>query len=163
MEVFTWAGKRIARQPLKATIQAGGSQPIGIFDVADLLKGKAEPHEVCLFIRLRGDGVSHENFMTLVPWKWMTLPAPEIKVEMIAGENGVELSVSSKQVIPFFHAELGNLEGHFHGDWQVLRPGSEVSLEWRPHRERGAKMPTLKEAKKGLRVMSLYDTYEHAE
>ena len=117
-------------------------------------------HEVCLFIRLKGNGVRSENFATLVPWKWVTLPKPQIQMKLM---NGIELLVSSGQVTPFFHAELEGLEGHFRGDWQVLRPGSEYRLEWMPHSDRGAKMPALVEAKKRLRTMSVYDTYEHGE
>ena len=161
LEVFTWAGKRIARRPLTATVNSGGSQPIAGFSVTELLKGKAEPHEVCLFIRLKGKDISHENFATLVPWKWVTLPKPEIGTELKSCDNGVELVATSEQVIPFYHAEFAGEEGHFNGDWQVLRPGAKYSLAWRPHYDRGAKMLTLAEAKKKLRGMSLYDTFEH--
>ncbi len=192
LEVFTWGGKRIAQRRLKGMIHAGGSRSVGEFQVAELLKGKAEAHEVCLFIRLKGKGVSSENFATLVPWKWVTLPKPEIEVELrgydffsgsaegtrVLGDGkrvpsaqplksksstGVELVVSSGQATPLFHAELEGLEGHFRGDWRVLRPGSEYRLEWMPHGDRGARMPALAEAKKRLRTMSLYDTYEHGD
>ena len=54
-------------------------------------------------------------------------------------------------------------EGHFEGDWQVMRPGSDYVMRWKAHGELGAKTPTLAQAKKGLRTMSLWDTYEHAQ
>jgi beta-mannosidase len=161
VEVYTWAGKRIAREAIEASLGAGESRAIGSYPIADLLKGKAEAHEVCIFVRLGGEGVSHENFATLVPWKWVTLPKAKIVTKLRAGEDGIELAVKSAQVIPFFHAELTGLEGHFVGDWQVLRPGTEYRLRWKPHVERGGKMPTLGQARRMLGVMSLYDTYAH--
>ena len=159
IEAFTWSGKRIARQPIEGTLGRGGSRSLGVFAVNELLGGKAEPHEVCLFIRLRGKGVSHENFATLVPWKWVTLPAPKIEMTLRKRKSRLELVVKSEQVIPFFHAELSELEGHFRGDWQVLRPGSKYMLSWEPHGD--SKNPGATQANRLLRTLSLYNTYEH--
>jgi len=64
-------------------------------------------------------------------------------------------------VVPFFHAELGGLEGHFAGDWQVLSPGRAYLLPWVSHVNLGAKVPTLAEARRRLTSFSLYDTYAH--
>lgn len=157
LEVFTWAGKRIARQPVGGKLKAGESRALRTFNVSSLLADKVEPHEVCLFLRLRGDGVSHENFATLVPWKWVALPEPKVNISL---EDGPSLSVSSEQVIPFFHAELQGLEGHFGGDWQVMLPRTKYVMKWMPHIERGAEAPSLHEAKRSLRTTSLFDTYE---
>jgi hypothetical protein len=131
---------------------------IAEFAVEDLLRGRAEAHEVCLFVRLEGGDAVHENFATLVPWKWVTLPRPSVSLQL---KDGIELVVKSNQVIPFFHAELCDLEGHFDGDWQVMRPGETYRLKWVPHMYRGAEMPTLEEARRRLKTLSLYDTFEH--
>jgi hypothetical protein len=69
----------------------------------------------------------------------------------------VELTVKSREVAPYFHAELKGLEGHFAGDWQVLKPGKTYKLSWVPHVDRGAKAPSLGEAKRRLKTLSLYD------
>lgn len=160
LEAFTWAGRRVARQAVGGKLKAGESKPLASFDVGSLLGGKVEPHEVCLFLRLWGNDVEHENFATLVPWKWVTLPEPTIKVAL---REGPELTVSSEQVVPFFHAELAGMEGHFAGDWQVMRPGSKYTMRWVPHQNQGpAKPPRVAEARKALKAFSLYDTYEHA-
>jgi hypothetical protein len=74
--------------------------------------------------------------------------------------RGIELAVRSKQVLPFLHAELEGLEGHFAGDWQILRPGTHI-LRWVPHGHRGAAMPSPVEAHWRLKVWSLYDTFAH--
>jgi beta-mannosidase len=161
LEAFTWSGRRIVRKPLDAMVKSGTTCSLGGFAVSELLAGKAEPHEVCLFLRLRGKNVSHENFATLVPWKWVTLPPPRVDMELRTGASGLELMVSSDQVIPFFHAELTGVEGHFRGDWLTLRPGSRCVLPWMPHIHRGAKMPSLSQARRILRTFSLFDTYEH--
>jgi beta-mannosidase len=161
LEVFTWSGKRIAHQPLRAKVGGGTTRSLGVFAMHSLLKDKAQPHEVCLFLRLRSKGISHENFATLVPWKWVTLPRPKIDVNCRESKSGIELVVSSPQVIPFFHAELAGHEGHFQGDWTVLRPGSKYLLPWIPHVHRGTSTPGVDQAVRALRTSSLYDTYEH--
>jgi beta-mannosidase len=165
LEVLTWSGARITREPLTATLRKGTSQSLRGFALQTLLKDKS-PHEVCLFLRLRsktdtGRGVTSENFTPLVPWKWITLPQPEMDIDLRQGKRAIELHVTTDQVIPFFHAELTDLEGHFDNDWPILRPRAKYVLPWHPHTHRGAAVPTLREAKKRLRTFSLYDTYEH--
>jgi beta-mannosidase len=161
LELFAWSGKRVARLPLKARLAANESRAIASVPVTKLLKGRAEPHEVCGFVRLSGDGAKAENFVNLVPWKWATLPRPAITAKLSQSRKGISLTVASQQVAPFFHAELTGLEGHFAGDWQVLRPGQTYVMPWVPHRDRGAEMPTLSTARKLLDTFSLYDTFAH--
>ena len=122
--------------------------------------GGRNPRDVCVFIRWAGGGHEHENFATLVPWKWARLPKPKLDWRLRGDSRELELAVRSRQVIPFLHAELEGLEGHFAGDWQVLRPGAHV-LRWVPHEHLGAEMPSLAEAHWRLKVWSLYDTYAH--
>ena len=66
-------------------------------------------------------------------------------------------------MVPFFHAELDGFEGHFAGDWQVLRPGRDYHFAWVPHQERGGRTPALAQARRRLRILSLWDTYAHPE
>ena len=139
----------------------GESRKLADWPIADLLGGQAEPHEVCALVHLRGDGCTGENFSALVPWKWVTLPHPKIESSLRQNEDRLELVVESPQVIPFFHAELEGREGHFQGDWRILRPGSRYVLPWVPHVHRGAAKPSLKEARGLLKSFSLWDTYEH--
>jgi len=158
LEVVTWQGETISKQRLTGHLKAGESKPLAEFTVDRLLRNRAEPHEVCLFVRLDGGETSHENFATLVPWKWVTLPRPSVSLQL---RDGIELIVQSEQITPFFHAELCDLEGHFDDDWQVLRPGETYKLKWIPHVHRSAEMPNLQEARRRLKTLSLYDTYEH--
>ena len=184
LEVVTWAGERVRRIAVSGTLPALGSAAIATVEVADLLKtpkGKPaiEAHEVCCFLRLsaKADGrtVSADNFSALVPWKWVTLPTPKYKVKLQAQQGGnqptvakrgvrsvappLELVVTTTSVVPFFHAELADEEGHFSGDWQVLAPGKTYVLPWVPHSDRGGKTPALAAAKAKLGVLSLADTY----
>lgn len=160
LETFTWSGELISRQLLEGALHGAASHPLGVFAVSELLKNKAQPHEVCLLLRLHGNNISHENFSALVPWKWVTLPEPKIEITLQEGKQGIELTATSAQVIPFFHADLTDHEGHFQGDWPVMRPGSKYVLPWMPHIDRGAKPPSLAAANRSLRTFSLYDTYE---
>jgi len=161
VEVFKWSGERVARRAISATLKGGESRALGSFGVEELLGGKATAREVCVFIRLAGGGHEHENFATLVPWKWAALPAAQVDFGLKKHGEGVALAVKSRQVVPFFHAELGGLEGHFAGDWQVLSPGRAYLLPWVSHVNLGAKVPTLAEARRRLTSFSLYDTYAH--
>jgi hypothetical protein len=74
--------------------------------------------------------------------------------------DGLELTVRTETVTPFFHAELDDTESHFGGDWRVLRPGTHV-MKWVPHVDRGATELKLRDAQRRLRTSSLYDFYEH--
>ncbi|MBA3846507.1 MAG: glycoside hydrolase family 2 protein [Planctomycetes bacterium] len=162
LEVYTWTGRKIASKPLKAKLLGDESRAIATFEVAALLAGKAEPHEVCLFVTLAGGGQSAENFATLAPWKWAALPRPRLRDKLAQRRDGtLELTLSCREVAAFVHAELEGLEGHFTGDWNVLRPGATYRLNWVPHSECGATMPTLREARRRLKLFSLYDLSEH--
>jgi beta-mannosidase len=161
LDVLTWAGKTIARAPLRARLAAGESRPIADLGIASLLAGKAHPHEVCCFARLAGGDSRADNFASLVPWKWVTLAKPRLEKTLRARRETIELVVRPDVVTPFFHAELQGVEGHFRGDWQVLRPGRTYVLPFVPHVHRGAEVPSLSEAKRNLATLSLYDLYEH--
>jgi beta-mannosidase len=161
LEIVAWSGERIARVPMRATLKAGESRALKHLDVERLLAGKAERHQVCCFVRLAGTSggrrVSADNFATLVPWKWAAVAKPRLNAVLRSGRDGLALRLSSASVVPFVHAELAGTEGHFRGDWQVLQPGRSYDLPWIPHRERGQRELSLAEARKRLRVTSLYD------
>ena len=160
LELFTWEGLPVAHRVVGGRMEPGESRKLADWPIADLLDGQAEPHEVCALVHLRGDGCTNENFTALVPWKWVTLRHPVIESSLRQNEDRLELVVQSPQVVPFFHAELEGLEGHFQGDWRILRPGSRHVLTWVPHVHRGAAMPTLADARNSLKMLSLWDTYE---
>src|SRR5205807_6590105 len=48
LAAFTWEGKRIAREQIDSSLRAGESRVMVSFDLNELLRGKAEAHEVCL-------------------------------------------------------------------------------------------------------------------
>ncbi len=93
------------------------------------------------------------------------LERPRIAATMRSMGQRLELAVRTDVVTPFFHAELRGTEGHFRGDWQVLRPGRIYRLLWAPHDERygrrGTDATRLSVARRNLRTLSLYDLYEH--
>jgi beta-mannosidase len=157
LEVYRWDGKKIAAVPLAVKLKSLESRSLFEIAEAKLLGGKALPREVCCFVELKGDGVEASNFAALVPWKWANLSKPQLKVSLSGTKSGVALSVQSKEVAPYFHAELKGLEGHFAGDWRVLKPGKTYKLPWVAHGNHGARIPSLGEAKKRLKTLSLYD------
>jgi beta-mannosidase len=161
LDVVTWSGKRIARAPLRARLKPQESRLVRSVSLASLLAGRAEPHEICCFVRLTGERARADNFATLVPWKWVTLPKPRPRAALRLRANGLELVVRTDVVTPFFHAEIEGAEGHFRGDWQVLRPGRTYVLPWAPAVHRGAQPLPLSEARRNLRTQSLYDLYDH--
>jgi beta-mannosidase len=156
IEVFTWSGRRIARLPLAAALKAGESRAIATFTLSRILKKKAEPHEVCIFIRLADKLVTHENFATLVPWKWASLPKPQMRIKLSHSGKSLQLHVASPQVVPFFHAAIGEIEGHFTDDWNILRPGRELRMIWRPHDDDSPEIH-LVQARELLHTLSLFD------
>jgi len=160
LDVLTWSGRRVARVKLSARVAPQQSREIAVIPIDKLLRGKAEPHEVCCFVRLAGSGQRGENFAVLVPWKWITLPKPRVASTLRPRSSGFDLVVRNETVMPFFHAELADTESHFRGDWQVRRPGTHV-LPLVLHRDRGAEELRPREAKRRLRTASLYDFYEH--
>jgi beta-mannosidase len=157
LEAFTWEGRRIARVPLRAKLDPLASAPVATIEVPKLLGGKAEPHEVCCFVTLAGAGAKSDNFAALVPWKWVGLEKPRLSTKLQKAGEVVQLTVKSEQVVPFFHAELDGLEGHFAGSYDVLRPRREYVLAWMPHRHRGARHVGIREARSRLVTTSLYD------
>jgi hypothetical protein len=112
------------------------------------------PREVICFARLAGSGVEGENYTTLVPWKWIPLEPSKMKIGLRQGTRGLELQVQNKNVVPFFHAELKGWEGHFEGDWKVLRPGGRHVFPWVPHFEGASKKLSLSQARKRLKVIT---------
>ncbi|MDX2053605.1 MAG: hypothetical protein SFV15_14490 [Polyangiaceae bacterium] len=160
LEVLTWSGQRITRIALKARVAPQASRKIATLSLAQLLGGKAEAHEVCCFVRLKGSGTVAENCAPLVPWKWVSLEKPRTQAKLRERAGRLELVVENTAIAPFFHAELKGTEGHFQGDWQVLPPGTHV-LPYVYHEERGQRRLTLEEAQKKLRTFSLYDLVEH--
>jgi len=159
VELFTWEGRRIAHHAIGGRVGPGESRVLRDFNVADLLEGNLEPHEVCAFVHIHGGGSAADNFTPLVPWKWLSLPVPQVTSTLRNNGQQLELHVQSDQVVPFFHAELPGFEGHFQGNWQILRPGTRYVLPWVAHVHRGATVPMLEEAEARLITMSLYDTY----
>ena len=160
LEVFTFAGEPVAKRPLAGELSAGGSGELATFSVRELL-GDTPARDVCAFVRLGGGGHAAENFANLVPWKWARLPEPAVDVDLSAAGDGLVLTVRTDQVVPFFHAELDTFEGHFDGDWAVLRPGETVTMRWVPHADLGATTPSLEAARGQLRTLTLYDTFAH--
>jgi beta-mannosidase len=161
LDAVTWSGRRVGRFRLRARLRAGQSRRIANVPIRRLLRARAEPHEVCCFVRLSGGGRAAENFASFVPWKWASLPKPRIEATLRSRRRGLELVVRTNAVTPFFHAELAGLEGHFVGDWQVLRPGRAYRMPWVPHVDRGESATGLAAARARLRTLSLYDLNEH--
>jgi beta-mannosidase len=161
LDVVTWAGRRVGRVRLRARLVAGESRRIARVPIARLLGGRAEKHEVCCFARVTSGRHRAENFAPLVPWKWARLTKPRIAKALRATRGGIELRVRTSAVTPFFHAELDGLEGHFRGDWDVLRPGRTYRLPWVPHLDRGASATRLAFARATLRTLCLWDLHEH--
>ena len=108
---------------LSARLGRQENREIAVIPIDKLLRGKAEAHEVCCFVRLAGSGHHAENYAALVPWKWVTLPKPHVASTLRMRRSGLELVVRSEGVAPFFHAELADTESHFRGDSQVRSPG----------------------------------------
>src|SRR5262249_4698605 len=95
LDVLTWTGRRLARVQLRARLRSQESREILAVPIEKLLQAKAEPHEVCCFVRLAGARVRAENYATLVPWKWVTLPRPRVASTLRMRRDGLELTVRS--------------------------------------------------------------------
>ena len=162
LESFTWAGRKVKSLPVKGKLRAGESRKLLALQPEGLLEKRMHPREIIIFVRLEEGSVSVENYAVLVPWKWAPVEKPKMKMALREGKEGLELFVQARNPVPFFHAELQGLEGHFGGDWRVLRPGAKMTLPWVPHVNRGAKIPTLAQARSRLRVLSLYDLVDHS-
>ncbi len=161
LELLTWKGKTLRRLPLRGRLRAGESRRLLKIPVHRLLKEGTHPREVLLFVRL-GDGkIKAENHALLVPWKWAPQTKPRLKVFLEPRPAGWELWVRTDRVTPFFHASLEGWEGHFSGDFQVLRPGRTYVFPWIPHFPEGKPLPPLLEARQRLRTLSFYDLFDH--
>jgi beta-mannosidase len=161
LDAVAWSGRLLGRARLRVRLRAGESRRVAKIPVGRLLRGRAERHEVCCFARLSGSGRHADNFAPLVPWKWVGLPKPRIDATLKAARHGLELVVRTSAVAPFFHAELAGKEGHFRGDWQVLRPGRTYRMPWVAHVDRGESATRLGDARPRLRTLTLYDLNEH--
>jgi len=158
--VLSWAGKRITKTVLKTRLRPLESWKLASIPFDKLLAGKTEAHEVCCFVTLKGSGHIAANYTALVPWKWITLPKPKTKTTLRERNGKLEAVVQCEAVTPFFHAELNGTEGHFVGDWRVLRPGTHV-LPYVFHDERATRTLTLAAARKRLSCFSFYDLSAH--
>ena len=158
LESLTWAGKTVNRMAIKASLKAGESRRLLTVPFARLLKKGMHPREVVCFAQLEGAGVKGSNYTTLVPWKWAPVEKPKVKAELRQGKDGLELHVQSRNVVPFFHAELRGLEGHFSGDWKVLKPGEKQVLRWVGHFDPSGTL-SLAEAKRRLKIRTFYDLF----
>ncbi len=168
LRVVALDGRTVATRRWRMRLRAQESRRLARLELSELLPRGIEAHTALCFLRLdaaRADGaaISAENYAPLVPWKWLALEAPRVSHRLAAEDGALALTVRPRTVVPFFHAELHGLEGRFDGDWDVLRPERDYRLTWVPHRARGARQPTLAEARKRLRTMSLWDTYAHPE
>jgi len=156
LSIRAWSGKKIGEHSLSLRLRPGESRRVASFPLETLLGGRAA-RDVCAFATLSGGGQEAENYQNLVPWKWAPLVQPRLSVRWVQGAKGLEISVRSRNVVPFFHATLEGFEGHFTGDGQVLKPGREVRMTWVPHRDRGAQTPRASHARRSLRWGSLWD------
>jgi beta-mannosidase len=159
LEVRTWGGKLIGRKSLNVRLKVGESKQAASWTVEGLLKGKYHPRDAVCFARLKGNGHHTQNYTALVPWKWAALEQPKVRTFLRQGPRSLELVVKSGNVVPFFHAELKGQEGHFQGDWSILRPGKTNVLPWVPHSTLGAGPLTLAQARKRLKTFSFYDLF----
>jgi beta-mannosidase len=161
LDAVDWTSRLVGRVRLRARLGRGESRRLARVPIGRLLGGRTAPHEACCFVRLSGGHRTAENFGVLVPWKWARLSKPRIGAKLRAARRGLELVVRTDVVTPFFHAELAGLEGHFHGDWQILRAGRTHTMPWVPHVDRGESATSLALARARLRILSLYDLHEH--
>jgi beta-mannosidase len=161
LESVTWAGKLLAKIPIKGRLKPGESRPLLTVPFNRILKKGMHPREVLCFVRLGNGRVQSANYAPLVPWKWVPLEKPELKITLQRGKKGLELHAQSRNIVPFFHAEFQGWEGHFTGDWKVLKPGEPNVFSWVSHFTESKVPPSLAEAKKRLRTLSFYDLFEH--
>jgi beta-mannosidase len=154
---YTWSGRRLSSVPVTSRLEPDQSRKIKTLPVAKLV-GQHHPRDVCCFVELTAQAGVFTNFTPLVPFKWAAIVQPHIRKQLRVDARGtLALDVRSQAVAPFFHAELEGLEGHFQGDWQVLKPKKKYTLRWVPHGDHGGQAPSLGEARRRLRVLSLFD------
>lgn len=157
LESVTWAGKTVFKMALGGLLKPGESRRLLTVSLAKLLKKGMHPREILCFARLEDGDVRSENYTALVPWKWAPVEKPQVKAELRQDKNGFELHVQSRNIVPFFHAELEGREGHFAGNWKVLKPGDLSIWRWVPHFQKESPKESITQAKRHLRVTSLYD------
>jgi beta-mannosidase len=160
LDVLAFDGRRVGSRPLRVRLPAGACRRVASFRTDSLAGGRAL-EDLCVFAELAGDGLRASNHLNLAKWKWARLRPPRLSVRLEAGPQGPVLVVRAGNVVPFLHARLEGHEGHFAGDGTVLRPGRTWRWPWVAHVERGAAMPTLRQARRALRVSSLWDLSEH--
>ena len=160
LRVMDWSGKGKASRPLTVVLGAGVSRRIAAYPLETLTRG-CPAREVCAFVALEGSGLRAENYLNLVPWKWAKLAEPRFKARLRDGRDGRQLVVKTGTVVPFLHADLKGQEGHFAGDWGVLRSGRTYRFPWIPH-EASRKQPlSLAAARRRLRLFTLWDLFAH--
>ncbi len=157
LEAVTWGGNKVFQAALRGELKPGESKCLLTVPFSRLLKKGMHPREVLCFAQLVGGVVCGENYTALVPWKWAPVEKPHVKAELRQGLEGFELHVQSRNIVPFFHAQLEGWEGHFAGDWKVLKPGEHNVFRWVPHFQEGPLKESLADAKRRLRVTSLYN------
>jgi beta-mannosidase len=162
VESLSWEGQVLARFPVQGRLKAGESRRLLTLPIPRFLKKGFRPRDAICFVRLQSGNIKAENQAILVPWKWVPLPRPKIKVALHSKRGGWELTAESDRVAPFFHAWFKGWEGHFSGDAQTLRPGRKHVFPWVPHYKKGKTLITLAEARKRLRILSFYDLFDHS-
>lgn len=158
-EAVTWEGRTVFRAKIHGLLKSGESRRLLTVPFARLLKRGMHPREVLCFARLDDGKVRGENYTALVPWKWVPLEPPRMKIQLQQKGKILELQVQNRNIVPFFHAEFRGWEGHFEGDWKVLKPGERSVLRWVPHFEGKSRRRTLTEAKRRLRITTFYDLF----
>ncbi len=154
-ESIAWDGKMVFKTSLKTALKPGESRRLLAVPFAKLLKKGMRPREVLCFARLDDGNVQGENYAVLAPWKWAPVEKPQVKTELRWGRGGLDLRAESRNIVPFFHAQLKGWEGHFDGDWKALKPGEKYVFRWISHFRRAP--GSLAEAKRRLRTTTFYD------
>ncbi len=160
LESVAWGGKTVFKTSLQAALKPGESRRLLTVPFTRLLKKGMHPREVLCFARLEDGNMRGENYAILVPWKWAPVEKPRMKADLRQGRGGLELHIRSRNIVPFFHAEFQGWEGHFEGDWKVLKPAEHTALRWVPHFETASQAKSLAEGKKRLRITTFYDLFK---
>ena len=162
LDVVSWSGRRVARVRLRARLRAGESRRLVKVPITQLLRSRAERHEVCCFVRLTSGRRSAENFAALVPWKWAPLAEPRVDVEPYvrlapASNSPCERASSRRSSTP--SSPTSKATSAATGTCcaraaPTACPGSRTP-------NRGAGATRLAAARAKLRTLSLWDLNEH--